>query len=1178
MSETVQDIIGKGFKYEERVELTTLVDNISGTKVAFVGTANWGPVNIPTQVIKSFSNYFGTQVNRDVNTKDYSGMTAAEVLKIVPSCFFTRITDGTDQLASLLLSKMATAGSFTGVTTIQGQSLKINDSDKIFTIKVDNGSDTVVTLTRSARCAAQISDALSATNFSSGDYIEFFVDGVAYQYIIASSSDPLCKMTGTGKYDDSYYGGVAGGQSIVWIDRLVYSLQNSVIQNFIARIIRKYGTSQISINSAEYGASSSIKITSFPVVFPAATITSPLQSTSSNTLADDIISSIDSALTGIGDAFINSSGKMQINSATTGTGSVIHIQDEPVLNRTTDNMSTILNLLGTAGGTFSVNPNWTTLTDNLSDWLAFVTAQTVSYGNAVAAIGGYQELSCTATFPSATAAGLAAHADYSIKLALNGAAAAEITGITLAGSESWAQVATAIQSAVGNDYEVTIVANKIRIKSDAIGTAQSSIAITDGVAGHPLLTSIAALGVTYADVAAGTAVPGTHGSMDIIFSGTGIVDPDAVCPLIPGTYKLRLTIDAIAAADESIIVPSGRITWGDFVTTYLGAISGITTTITGGGDIKITSTHYGVNQLPSPAPGADIIINNAAAPATGGVAWTYGSGNVTVSTIVGSVAVNAAAHTFTVTSAQAFLPLELFFTISSGTAQTKFEIYKDSLLIESLVISALDISNGYARVTFNAVEAGTYTIMVRDVAPGTAISSITIDNMFLGLIRPTENVNLLAFLGVKDAGAAYDYTDIDFIGTAAVLDMGTFEAVYTGADGNNLYFTKGTSNGIPFMAFYNGTSLIARINNFSYTLADDTFFGKLINNDSRMQKYLTYINPAVPPVSISPIADGTYNLSGGTSGISNAISDVQYGAALDEYKNMDIFDIDILCVTGNSTATVISKIQTICEYRKDCFGVVDPPETIAGKAIGSIDQMIYWHNGLLPATLNMKLDSKYLVTYFPWVLITTASPVTSNQWMPPSEVTVPAIVTVDRQFNSYTPAAGKFAKLPLVNDIAVYLTEEDKGRAYDDNIGNNINPIVFTQKQGFFIDGNKTTQRIRNSYNRITTMKVSLFIKRNLMEIVPDYYYLPITKDTRDEFEAIIKKQIITPLINAQAIKPNEITDWQVITDPALIDADNTIIEASNGMISLIEWTPINKLEKIKVISVMKDTQVIVQL
>ena len=46
-------------------------------------------------------------------------------------------------------------------------------------------------------------------------------------------------------------------------------------------------------------------------------------------------------------------------------------------------------------------------------------------------------------------------------------------------------------------------------------------------------------------------------------------------------------------------------------------------------------------------------------------------------------------------------------------------------------------------------------------------------------------------------------------------------------------------------------------------------------------------------------------------------------------------------------------IQDVCEERKDCFGVVDPPFGL------TVQGVIKWHNGEDPETRTKKLDSQY---------------------------------------------------------------------------------------------------------------------------------------------------------------------------------------------------------------------------
>lgn len=1151
MAETVNDIIGKGFKYEERVDVETIIENLSGTKTALAGVANWGPVDVPTRVINNFKSYFGSEINRDDSAKDYSGFVAAKIINLVPSLYFTRITDGTDRKSSLKMTKLAKSASFTGAENVQGKSLKVTDATKIFKVKINDEPDSIITLTKSAQCAAIVSAAItSEVNFNVGDYIEFFVDGLSYQYIINNANDILCKLTGSGKYDDSYYGGQAGQNIISFVDRIIYAVKNNIIgAGDASRIVRKVGTNQISINSNEVGSSSTIKITNFPIVFANATTTNPLTSSAANTGAANIVDEIKTALTSLAAASISSDNKFQLTTLLKGAAAKIFLYPIGTLDRNADFDGNII--LG--AGDFSSDPTsyWSVLNDGLIANLGML-GQIISLPAGTSGVDGTRamapgtvDMTSGHDWTTNEAFRIAVDGGALVTVTLNSNCADQAAVITEINAELTTAGVTGAEA-----YDAG--SNHVGIRRTVVGLTKT-IQIAAPTSGANALTTLGITAGTYAGTDA------TAGYADIAFSA-GVTGSDK-CGLAAGTYVVSLNINGGGAANHNIVVV-GNETWDQFAA-LIAAISGVTAAVISG-NVRITSDTTGASSSVVVAEGTGL---------TAGLTLTYSVDHIVVATLIAATTAKSVAQRFTVSSAQAYQKMELYF-VPSGTAtgEIKVDVLKGQEVIGSKTITAADVTAGLARITFYAQGAGSdYRIAFRPVTGGVA-SSISIDKLYLGLERAIPSNDLLDFLGIKDNSGAYDYTNITFLGEDANLDMGTLQAKYTGSDGNKIYMVKSTELGIQSMEFYTDTTMIGKIVNFSYTVADDLFFGNMINNDSKIKQYLEYVLPSPAPTVIGTIPDGTYQLGGGSSGI-GAVVDAQYASALEEYKNQDIFDVDIMTVVGNSTAVIISKIDEICKYRKDCFGIVDPPEAVAGKpggvATGGVDQMIYWHNGQLPSLLNMKLDSKYLVTYFPWVLVSTQSVANSEQWMPPSIAAIPSIIANDKS-NGHTfgAPAGKYAKLSTINDIAYYLTEEDKGRVYDDNIGNNINPIVYTSRQGFFIDGQKTTQRERNAYNRINVMRVSLFMKRKLMDIVPNFFYGPIIKDTKDDFEAVVKKEIMEPLVKFNAIKPDYSIDMTQNTD---------VVEASLGMIAVLIWSPIKSIEKIKVISFMKDKQVVVQ-
>lgn len=1163
MAETVQDIIGKGFKFEERVEVEKIYEFYHGSVAALVGVANWGPVNTPTKINGTFSTYFGTEINRDVVTKDFSGFTAARILKHAPVCYFTRITDGSDQKASKLLTRFATAATFVGKENVYGKNLKITEANNIYKTTI-NGTEYTVLLPLSSIAAPIISGSLptslfdiNAKNYNVGDYFELYVDGILYQYIISSTNDIFCKLAGANAYDDSFFGGVPGSNVINYVDRLIYAIKTLIIKNNdINQIVRKIDNNKISINSIERGATSTIRINNFPIVFPTASSNTPLISTSTNTNINTIVDTINQIIASDGTVFINAKKTFETRSHTTGASSSLAILPiEPI------DLSTYFTpILISGAGAFKDDPTsyWKQLTNGLIENLEFAAndvvvlpaavngtnATNASHTGSANLVGGYDWSVTNESFKIIVDGGT----ENVITLTNNCATIDDI--ITHLNTLLSGLNVTASKFVDGGNEYVTLT-------RDTAGDAYTFTLLPPDSGINALTT----FGFT-ADTYVGSNATAGYALMHF---ATNTIAANNKCPLKKGTYVINVTVNGGAATNYNVTV-SGSETWQQFVTTLNSLSPSFVVTIDSG-NIRFTSSTTGAS--------SSIIVNEGVGLSQA-ITMSYNSvnENITIATTTSCTSGHSVAQKFQIIDA--YSKNEIYTNIQSVSGSIKLEIYKGSQLLKSKILS----TTGTIREYFYALGSdGDYYVVFKPFNDNTN-NAITLNNLYIGPYRVQRDNSLYSFLGITHSGGAYDYTydpltrpNNLFTGSDAILDLGTIRAKYTGSDGNLIKIIKSTSDNIETLSVYFGNLLLGIITNFSYIVDNVAFFGNQINNHSTISKYIEYIPPTIPMTEIPQLLDGEYQLSGGTSGIDGVV-DSQYADALNAYKNMDIYDVDIIAVPGNSTKLVIEKLKEVCEYRKDCFAIVDPPEIVAGKpggiSAGGANTMILWHNGLLPDVLNYKLDSKYLVTYFPWVLLNTNSPINAQQWMPPSTVVIPKIIHMDIiNGNKFGAVAGKNSTINDIIDLAYYLTEEEKGQIYDDKIGNNINPIVYTNRLGFFIDGQKTTQRERNAYNRIPTMRVGTYMKRKLFVIVPDYYYLPIIGTTKDAFKATIEKQIMEELVGANAIKSN----YEIIID-ASVNTPN--IEADNGMVAVIVWSPTKYLEKLKVISFMKDQQVFV--
>lgn len=405
-------------------------------------------------------------------------------------------------------------------------------------------------------------------------------------------------------------------------------------------------------------------------------------------------------------------------------------------------------------------------------------------------------------------------------------------------------------------------------------------------------------------------------------------------------------------------------------------------------------------------------------------------------------------------------------------------------------------------------------------------------------------------------------TDIDVskAGTDEVLG-GKLVAVYSGEEGNTIRFVKTQDANGYNLTIVMGSTKIGSFYNYSLNVADTEFIGTLINTDRTSSKYIKLI-PQEGATIIPDFEMGEVGyLSGGTSGI-GSLQDFMYVAAIADYENLNLYDIDIIACPGVVSETVADALQALCEERMDCIFITDCPQDLSPYSVER------WHNGLLAGVRTKKLDTRFGLVYYPWILVNTTSTKMPQQWAPPSVRTIGAIAACDilNQHKLAAPAGFKNTKLNDVEGLQRHLKDKtEKQVIYSDILDNNINPIVYTKTNGYYIDGQKTTARGKTSFNRVKTVRTALYIKKEMSLIAEDFFWSPVDAKTKSDFKGRIDK-LGEFLAGKQAIK----ADYEPIVDEINDDAT----EADNGLIGMIVWSPVKSVEKIKVISVVKDKQV----
>jgi hypothetical protein len=426
--------------------------------------------------------------------------------------------------------------------------------------------------------------------------------------------------------------------------------------------------------------------------------------------------------------------------------------------------------------------------------------------------------------------------------------------------------------------------------------------------------------------------------------------------------------------------------------------------------------------------------------------------------------------------------------------------------------------------------------------------------------------------------------------------IGSFRAKYRGSEGNliSVIFYNASSTTDNTCEIYFRGDLISSIKGYNFDSTDIyNYLPNIIKDSSAISNVLVYDHnktftifnenddnalsegTVIPGVTLStPIGDGTYTLDGGTNGDQNINVSIDLIPYIKAMNNEDIYFFDIIAAPGYSEQDVQKAlVEDVCEYRKDCFTVLDMPDF--GNPSAAVDRAINWINGKY-ISRSEKLNSIYASVYFPWIKIrkltynsdmTIASDLVDNS--PVSRVLGMIAKSDQTAGNSLrAPAGVQRGGLDDLEGLKQNLSAKERDLLYADVYDNCINPIVYSATAGWYVNGQKTALRKNSrgnltSLSRINVMRTGLYIKREISRIVPSFFHQPNDATSRNNFIAQIKSIM------------NYLTVQRAIEDNFIIICDNSNnppeIINNNGLIASIEFTPIKTIERIKVFANLKE-------
>lgn len=497
------------------------------------------------------------------------------------------------------------------------------------------------------------------------------------------------------------------------------------------------------------------------------------------------------------------------------------------------------------------------------------------------------------------------------------------------------------------------------------------------------------------------------------------------------------------------------------------------------------------------------------------------------------------------------------------------------------------INNAFRNIVSTQLSGSTFSIIY---GSSLIFATLDTDNKVV-LTSPTAGSS--SKITIEDNNTLFGFSVSDQNTGIDSKIVGSFRGARRGSEGNliKLIFSNTTTVEPRCDIYFRGT-LVSSIIGYDFDSTSINSLQNIIKDSATLSSILTYDHGKmfeefnedddslssgneIPGITSDDIiGDGIYSLEGGTNGETNIDITNDLIAQIKKMSNEDIYDFDIISAPGYPEQSVQnSLINDICEYRKDCFTVLDMPDF--GNPATAIDRAINWLNGK-HISRSEKLNSIFAAIYFPYIKIrkqyydstmTVSSNLTDNS--PVSRVLGMIAKSDYISGNKFSAPAGiQRGGLEDVEGLKQTLSAEERDRLYADAYDNCINPIMYTINNGFFVNGQKTALRKNSSghltsLSRINVMRVGLFIKKEVGRIVPLFFHQPNDTRSQKDFESILKS-ILSSLVNLRAIESNYVVRCDASTNPPEVTNNN-------GLIAQIEFTPIKTIERIKLIANIKE-------
>jgi len=266
---------------------------------------------------------------------------------------------------------------------------------------------------------------------------------------------------------------------------------------------------------------------------------------------------------------------------------------------------------------------------------------------------------------------------------------------------------------------------------------------------------------------------------------------------------------------------------------------------------------------------------------------------------------------------------------------------------------------------------------------------------------------------------------------------------------------------------------------------------------------------------------------GGFDGAFNNDEDELVIKGLNLYRNPEEVDVNIF-IDSDKSETVKLYINSICEERKDCMGIIDCKyEHVVNNKGSETTSLVRWRKGLNPFNVNnFNISSDRVALYANWLEVYDEWN-GKYRWIPASGYVAGIFANNDSKAEAwFAPAGLNRALLNNVRRLAFNPTLGERDLLYL----NGWNPILSFAGQGKVIWGQKTALDKPSAFNRINVRRLFLVLEKSIATTAKYYLFEPNDAITRINIIGSIE-----PFLREVQARRG-IYDFQVVCD----DTNNT--------------------------------------